>query len=49
MALSEFPDIFLPVILHFGSDISNGSLNHLYLGSRQGVVVVDLLEFPESS
>jgi hypothetical protein len=25
-AWSEFPDIFPPVILHFGNDIGNGSL-----------------------
>jgi hypothetical protein len=25
MGLSEFPDILLPVILHFGGDIGDGS------------------------
>jgi hypothetical protein len=64
MGLSEFPDILLLVILHFGSHISDRGLcvkisligrcrrrflyfafdKWLYLHSRQGLVMVDLLD-----
>ncbi len=54
MSLSKFPDILLPVILHFGNDISNRRhcievplvchcrFSHLY--SRQSLVSVDILD-----
>jgi hypothetical protein len=64
MGLSEFPDIFSSVILHFGSHIGDRGLcvrisligrrrrrflrfafdKRLYLHSRQGLVMVDLLD-----